>query len=90
MKGRENPSDAPPTRTMKSRALFVVWKGIFCVYVLKRDEKVVILINAHHNRIYQTLARALTFPGAFSAPALSGADLEKRRRNIRDNILASW
>ena len=30
MKGRENPNEAPPTRTKNSRTLFFVWKGMFC------------------------------------------------------------
>ena len=51
MKGSENARDAPPIRTRNSRALFFVWKGIFCQCKCMYTEKgknFKILINAHH------------------------------------------
>lgn len=55
MKGKENPNEAPPTRTRNSRTLFFVWKGIFClcviVYVRLCKKKVVVTLNNAHQSV---------------------------------------
>ena len=77
MKGRENPSEAPPTRMRNSRTLFLVWKGMFCLCVCQGERRWVILNNAHHRTIFVT---KLTFPGAFWTSPLNGSDLVRERR----------
>ena len=74
-KGRENANEAPPTRIRNSRALFLVWNGMFCLCIDRKE--VVTLNNAHHG---EREMKRLTFPGAFSISPLNGRDLVRERR----------
>lgn len=85
-KGRENPNEAPPTRTKNSRTLFFVWNGMFCLFVCmcacvcgvcERERKEVVTLNNAHHDIRRV---ELTLPGTLSTSPLNGRALVRERR----------